>query len=196
MEQTNPTKKPTTIHEVMGSVKIVESEFAVKVPIFEDEVVKRAVFVDEQIKVPVGFDKVINLLAIELSDQILAKLMAKLDEKLASAIDTRLTEIKYPKLIEELKVTEIPVTVDKPVYKDVEISRPVYIDKEIINPVTKDVEVVNAVIIDKPVLNCIVEDIRVTNAIIKDVEVERAVVREKIVEVIHKTCLDAHGKPI
>jgi len=135
-------------------------------------------------------------LALELSDKILAGVLAKLDEKLASAIDARLTEIKYPKLIEEVKVTEVPITVDKPVYVDVEVSRPIYVDKEIINPITKDVEVINAVIIDKPVINCIVEDIRVTNCIVKDVEVDRAVIREKTIDVVHKNCFDPKGNPL
>ena len=57
-------------------------------------------------------------------------------------------------------------------------------------------EVVNAVIIDKPVINAVIEDIRVTNAIVKDVEVERAIIREKTIDVIHKNCFSADGKPL
>jgi hypothetical protein len=196
MEQTNPSKPATKIKEIVAGINLVECDYRVKVPVFEDEVVKRAVFVDEQVKVPVGFDKIVNALALDISEKIIQNVIAKLDERLEKAIESRLTEIKYPKLVEELKVTQVPVNVDKPVYVDVEVKRPVFVDHEVINPVKKDVEVVNAIIIDKPVMNCIVEDIRVTNAIIKDVEVERAVIREKVVEVIHKQCLDAKGNPL
>ena len=196
MEQINPAKNPTTITEVVGHVKIVESDLEVLRPVFKDVDIDRPVFKDKQIDVPVGFDKIVNLLASEISEKIIRNVLAKLDERLENAISTRVTSITYPKMIEELMVTKKDVTVDNPVYKDVVVERPVFVDKEVINPVRKDVEVINAVIIDKPVFNAVVEDVRVTNAIVKDVEVERAVIREKTIDVIHKNCFSADGKPL
>jgi len=179
--------------EVISGLKIVTTEvkikspvfedFPVKVPVFQDIEVKVPVFVEKQIEVPIGLDKVVNDLALSIAEKVFTKIETILNDKLSKAIDERISQIKYPKLIEELEITKIPVTVDVPVFKD----------KEVLNPVLKDVEIINAVIIDKPVLNAVIDDIRVNNAIIKDIEVERAVVREKVIEVIHKTCLDAKG---
>ena len=42
----------------------------------------------------------------------------------------------------------------------------------------------------------IVSDIRVTNALVTDVEVERAIIREKTIDVVHKNCFSADGKPL
>jgi hypothetical protein len=184
MEQTNPQKKATSITEVVGHVKIVECDLEVQRPVFKDVSVDRPIFKDKQVDIPTGFDKVVQ------------HVISKLDERLEKAIDSRMKEVVYPKLVEQLKVTEVPVSVERPVFKDVEVQRPVFVDKEVINPVKKDVEVINAVIIDKPVFNAIVEDVRVTNAIVKDVEVERAIIREKTIDIIHKNCFSADGKPL
>jgi len=196
MNQTNPEKKVAKVTEITAGIKLVECPYEVKVPIFTEVTVEKPIFKDKQIDVPQGFDKVVNLLALDLAEKVVQHVIAKLDERLEKAIDSRLKEIVYPKLVEELKITEIPVSVDKPVFKDVEVERPVFVDKEVINPVRKDVEVVNAVIIDKPVINAVIEDIRVTNAIVKDIEVERAIIREKTIDVIHKNCFSADGKPL
>src|SRR3990167_8711003 len=124
MEQINPQKKSTTITEIVSGIKVVESEFEVQVPLFVEVKIDKPVFVEKQVEVPVGYDKVINASALELSEKIISFVMAKLDDKLSKAIDSRLTEITYPKLVEKLQVTEIPVTIEKPIYKDVEVSRP------------------------------------------------------------------------
>lgn len=196
MNQTNPQQKADAIYEVIGAIKLIKSEYQVKVPVFKDVEVERPIFKDKQIEIPVGFDKIINALALDLAEKAVQHVIVKLDERLEKAIDSRVKEIVYPKLVEKLHITEVPVNVEKPVYKDVEIERPVFVDKEVINPVRKDVEVVNAVIIDKPVINAVIEDIRVTNAIVKDVEVERAVIREKTIDVVHKNCFDAKGNAL
>jgi len=182
--------------EVIGGFKLIQTEvkvkspvfedYPVKVPVFQNVEVKVPVFVDEPIKVPTGLEETINALTLSIAEKILNKVQAGLKEAMDKAIDERIKEIKYPKLVEELKVNYVDVQVDRPVFKNVEV----------INPIRKDVEVTNAIIIDKPVLNAVIEDIRVTNAIIKDVEVERAVVREKTIEVIHKQCLDSKGNPL
>ncbi len=182
--------------QIIAGIKVIETEYEVKVPKFHDITINRPIFVDQEIKVPVGFDKVIQTLAEDIADKITLKVLDKVNEKLAQAIDARISEIKYPKLIEEIKITEIPITVEKPVYKDVEVSRPIYTDKTVLNAVMKDVEVTNAVVVDKLVLNCIIQDINVTNAIIKDVEIERPVIKERVVEVIHKHCFDPKGNPL
>ena len=193
MEQRNTLHDRVKEVEVVSGIKVIQTEYSVKVPVFEEVIVERPVFKDKQIEIPAGFDRVINAISLELADKITANVLAKVDDLLQKAIQDRLTSITYPKLIEEVKVNYIPVSVEKPIFKDVEVERPIFIDKPIINPIPKDVEVTNAVIIDRPVINAMIEDVRVTNAIIKDVEVERAVVREKVVEVIHKTCLDSKG---
>lgn len=195
MEQVNPKRDRTEVTDIVAGLKLVTSEYKVKVPVFEDEVVKRPVFVAEEIKVPTGWDRVTNALALEICQTILKNLEPAIISKIDEAIKGRIDTIKVPKIVEELKVVEKEVAVERPVFTDVEVERPVFKNVEVINPVRKDVEVVNALIIDKPVINAVVEDIRVTNAIIKDVEVERAVVREKVVEVLHKNCLCEHGRP-
>ena len=196
MIQQNSVKSKTELTEIIGGFKLITQEVEVKVPVFVEQEVKVPKFVDQQIQIPTGFDKVVNLLAIELSEKVVQHVIAKLDERLEKAIETRLKEISYPKLVEKVTVTEVPISVDRAVFKDVTVERPIFVDKEVINPVRKDVEYVNAVIIDKPVINAVIEDIRVTNAIVKDVEVERAIIREKTIDVIHKNCFSADGKPL
>ena len=196
MNQTNPEKKPVKITEIVAGIDLVKIPYEVKVPIFTEVTVEKPIFKEKQVEIPTGFDKVVNLLALDLAEKVVQHVIVKLDERLDKAIDSRLKEVVYPKLVEQLKVTEIPVSVDRAVFKDVEVQRPVFVDKEVINPVRKDVEVVNAVIIDKPVINAVIEDIRVINAIVKDIEVERAVIREKTIDVIHKNCFSADGKPL
>ena len=196
MNQTNPEKKPVMITEIIAGINLVECPYEVKVPVFTEVTVEKPIFKDKQIDVPQGFDKVVNLLALDLAEKVVQHVIAKLDERLEKAIETRLKEISYPKLVEKVTVTEVPISVDRAVFKDVTVERPIFVDKEVINPVRKDVEYVNAVIIDKPVINAVIEDIRVTNAIVKDVEVERAIIREKTIDVIHKNCFSADGKPL
>jgi hypothetical protein len=196
LQQTNGGGNKVQVTEIIGGVKLVTQEFNVKVPVFEDVVVKVPKFVDEQVSIPVGYDKVINALALELSTKVLEQVENLIKTKLNQAIDERISTIKTPKIVEELIIKNKEVEVEKPIYKTVEIERPIFVDKEIINPVTKDVEIINAIIIDKPVVNCTINDVHVTNAIIKDVEVERAVIREKVVDVIHPRYLDLKGNPV
>lgn len=196
MEQRNQQENRVVEREIIAGIKLVETQVRVNVPVFEDYPVKRPVFQDEVIKIPTGYDTVINALTLDISDKILANVLKKLDEKLASAIDERIKEIKVPKITEELVVKYKDVEVEKPVFKDVDVSRPNYIDKEVTNPILKDVEVINAIPIDKTVINAIVKDVQVTNAIIRDVEVERAIIREKVIDVIHKNCFDEKGNAL
>lgn len=196
MIQSNGSSNGTQVTEILGGIKLVTSELEVKVPKFVDYEVKQPIFVAEQVNVPTGWDRVTNAIALELSEKITDKVLELVQARLDLAIKDRLDTVRVPKVVEELKVTYKDIAVDRPIFTDITVDRPVFKDKVIINPVTKDVEVINALIIDKPVINAVIDDIRVTNAIIKDVEVERAVIREKIVEVVHKNCLDAKGNPL
>lgn len=196
MIQSSGSSTGVQVTEIIGGIKLVTSEVEVKVPVFKDYEVKQPVFVPEQVNVPMGWDRVTNAIALELSEKITAKILELVQARLDLAIKDRLDTVRVPKVVEELNVTYKDVAVDRPVFTDVTVDRPIFKDKTIINPVTKDVEVVNALIIDRPVINAVIEDIRVTNAIIKDVEVERAVIREKVIEVVHKNCLDSKGNPL
>lgn len=193
MEHINGAKEKVKELEVMAGLKLVQTEYRVQVPVFEPVVVKQPKFVEEVIKIPTGYDTVINALALELSDKVMNKMISMVTEKLEKVIDERIKEVKSPKIVEELVVKYKEVEVEKPVYKNVDVDLPKFVDREVINPVLVNKDVTNAVIIDKPVVNAIVEDVKVTNAIIKDVEVERAIIREKIVDVIHPRYLDLKG---
>jgi hypothetical protein len=196
MEQRNQNENKVVEREIIAGIKLVETQVKVNVPVFEDYIVKKPVFVEEPIKIPTGYDTVINALALELSEKVLSNILKQLDEKLVKAIDSRISEIKSPKIVEEVVIKYKDVELERPIYKDIEVSRPIYVDKELINPIIKDVEITNCIPIDRPVVNAIINDVNVTNAIVRDVEVERAVIREKTIDVIHKNCFSADGKPI
>lgn len=197
MNQTNPQEGKVKEVEVVSGFKLIQTEYKVKTPVFEDVTIQRPIFVDHEVKIPVGYDKVVNELALEISKSVMAIVQVSLDKQI-KLLEEKIASLRNIKTEEEVILKTKEVIVEKPVYKDVtiEVSRPVYVDKEVINPVLKNVEVENAIIIDKAVTNAVITDIRVTNAIIKDIEVERAVIREKVIEVIHKNCLDSAGNPI
>jgi len=195
MQQVNPALDKVKEIQIVAGLKVIETEYRVKVPVFEDVHIDRPVFVDKKIELPVGFEAIANEMALKIADRVMDNILLVIDARLDRAIDQRIKEITYPKLVEELKVTIKEVDVEKPVYIDVEVQRPVFKDYEVINPVRKDVEVINAVIADKTVINAIIKDVQMTNAIIKDVEVERAIIREKVVDVIHPRYLNMKGEP-
>ena len=197
MNQTNPQEGKVKEVEVVSGFKLIQTEYKVKTPVFEEVTIQRPIFVDHEVKIPVGYDKVVNELALEISKAVLAIVQTSMDKQV-KLLEDKISSLRNIKTEEEVILKTKEVIVEKPVYKDVEIevSRPVYVDKEVINPILKNVDVENAIIIDKAVTNAVITDIRVTNAIIKDVEVERAVIREKVIEVIHKNCLDSAGNPI
>jgi hypothetical protein len=183
--QVNPAPSEVKETTVVGTVRLTEIPFKVKVPVFEEVKVDKPTFVDRKIEVPTGWDSVINELSLEIANKIMDRVEIVLGARLDKAIDKRIKEIESPKIVEKLVVNEKVVDVERPNYKDVTIERPVYVDREVINPVTKDVEVINAVIADRTVINAVITDQKITNAIIKDVEVERAIIREKVIDVIH-----------
>lgn len=197
MQQINPTTDNKVQEvEILAGIKLVRTEVRVQTPVFEEVTIQKPKFEEVVVKVPVGFDKVANDMALEISKTVLALVETQLNQKLDRIIDDKLASLKNVKIVEEVTVNHRDVEVERPVYKDVEVSVPKFVDKEVINPVLKDVTVTNAILVDKAVTNAIVQDVRVTNAIITDVEVERAVIREKVIEVLHKTCLDQNGNPL
>src|SRR3990167_8571212 len=155
MEQTNPPKKSIVIHEVVGSVRIVESEMAVKVPVFEDIKVERPIYVDTPIQIPTGFDEIANELTERISVKILDKIMTVIGARLDKAIDERISSIKSPKIVEEVKITYKDIEIERPKFIDTEVSRPTYVEKEVITCVIKEV----------PVTHCKIEEVTVINAI-------------------------------
>lgn len=196
MNQSNPVINEAKETVVIGSVRIIEQPIRIKSAIFEDEIVKRAVFVDHEVKVPVGYDKVVNELALEISKAVLAIVQTSMDKQF-KVLEDKVNSLRNIKTEEEviLKIKEVEVEKPNFVTRDIPVDKVSYVDKEVINPVLKDVEVTNAIIIDKAVTNAVINDIRITNAIIKDVEVERAIIREKVVDVIHPRYLNLKGDP-
>lgn len=197
MNQTQPIINETKETLVIGSIRLMETPFKVKVPVFEDVKVERPIFTERKIEVPTGWSEVINQLALELSKAVLDITLQGMNKQIAM-LEAKVASLSNVKTEEKLILKEKLVEVEKPVYKDklIEVDKVVLKDVVVINPVLKNEEVINAVIIDKAVTNAVVTDVRVTNAIIKDVEVERAIIREKVVEVIHKTCLDEKGNQL
>ena len=161
---------------VLPIVKIVEVPYSVQVPVFKEVVVDVPKYVDFPVQVPTGYEAIIDALAYRISDKIYSMVQERVIKDLSGALDKvldeRLTQVRVPKIIEEVKVNERVIEVERVTFKDVEVERPIFQDKVIINPILKNVEVTNPVLVDKPVLNCIITDINVTNAIIKEVEVE------------------------
>jgi len=196
MEQSNGNQPIAQETQVVGSIKVISTDYKVQRPVFTDVKVDRPVFVDKVIEIPSGWDKVINELALEISNKIMDKVDLIIGARLDRAIDHRVKEIKSPKIIEQVTIVNRDVEVERPIFKDVEVSRPTFVDKEVINPVLKDVSVTNAKIEDMTVINAVIVDQKVTNAIIKDVDVEKAIIRERVIDVIHPRYLDLQGREV
>jgi len=194
MQQTNPAPNEIKESVIVGSIKLQQIPFKVQVPVFDDVHIDRPVFTDKKIEIPVGFDTIVNELALKIADRIMDKVEIVLGARLDKAITERIKEIKSPKIVEELNIIHKDVSVERPIFTDVKVDRPVFKDYEIKNPIVKDVEVINAVIADRTVINAIITDQKITNAIIKDVEVERAIIREKVIDVIHPRYLKPNGE--
>ncbi len=198
MQQVNGSSgNAVKITDVVGGIKLVTTEVKVDVPVYEEVTVKVPKFEEQIVKVPVGMDDLINKLALEMSKSAIAIIEAASKKQLA-LLEEKIASLRNIKTQEDVVLKTREVEVEKPVFidKPIQVDRVVMVDRQVINPILKNVEVTNAIVIDKAVTNCIVNDIRVTNAIIKDVEVERAVIREKIIEVIHKQCMDEKGNSL
>lgn len=193
MQINNNIHDRTKETEVVSGLKIITSEYKVKVPVFENFNVKVPIFIEEKIKVPVGGEKLIEEIASSISKSIMLKVDNYIND-INKKIDEKFKELKSTRIVEEIIITHKDVEIEKPVFKEIQITKPVYIDKEVINPVLKNVSVINAIITDKPVINAVITDVKINNAIIKDIEVEKAVIREKIVDVIHPRYLNLNGK--
>lgn len=175
--------------EVVAGIKVIESEYRVQRPVFEDVKIERPVFTNKQVEVPSGFEKVI----VQIADEICDKVIESVNQKLSKAIDLRIKEIELPKIVyrEEVKT----VSVEKPVYKEVVIDRVTYKDKEVINPVLIDVPVNNAIVKDVEVTNAVLKDRVVINPIFTDVEIDKPKYVTKEITVIHPKYIDMKGNP-
>lgn len=152
---------------ITGSVKIIEIPYKVDKPVFKDVDVKVPRFIEEQVKVPTGWDKVINEIALEISHGLYNEIERLVNEKMTTMITERLKEVVVPKIIER---EEVKVTV-----KDVEVLNAVVKDVPVTNAVITDKEVTNCVIVDKTVINAVIEDVHVKNAVIEDVAIKNFV---------------------
>ena len=101
MLQTNPPQD-TKVKEIdiIAGIKLVETEYQVRVPVFVDTPVDKPVFKDKEIEIPVGWDKVIDKVAERIVSGIMDNITLVIGARLDAAIDSRIKEIKYPKLIE------------------------------------------------------------------------------------------------
>ena len=191
--QTGNNGIKTNEREVIAGIKVIETEYRITKPIFEEIKVDRPIFVDKRIEIPVGWDRVINELALEISSKILEKVESTLAAKLDKAIDTRIRQIEVPTII--YKTEERIINVDKPVYKDVSIERPIYTDKEIINPILVDKNIVNPVFEDVPVERPVFKDRIVIQPKFEEVIIHKPKFVDKEITVIHPKYIDMKGNP-
>lgn len=189
--------KKTNKYELVGALKVVETEVQVERPNFHDVKVERAIFVDKPVERPFGIERLVEKLSEEIANKAVMKCLEKLDSSLAAAIDKRLKEITAPKIIfkEELKIVEKPYEVMQPVFKTKEIAVAKFRDIEIDRAIIKNVPVTNAIIRDVPIKNAVIEDVAVKNAIIQDVPVINAKIKNQTVEAIRPRWLKPDGKP-
>lgn len=175
--------------EVVAGIKVITQEYRVMKPIFDEVVVQRPTFVDKQIEIPVGLDKVL----VELADQITAKVLKLVDEKLEKAITARIKEVELPKITykEEIKT----IQVDKVNYKDVTLDRPILKDREVINPILVDRNVTNPVFVDVDVDRPVFKDRVVPLPIFEEVIIQKPKYVEKEVTVISLKYVDPKGNP-
>ena len=195
--ETSNNISPVTERNVIAGLKVIETEYRVLRPAFEEVKIDRPVYVDKQIDVPVGFENVLKYFADQIAQKAAEKCVEIITGRLDKAIDARIKEIELPKITykEELHVTQI----------DKEVVNAVIRDQEVINSVIRNQEVINAVIIDKPVVNAVIEDVKMQNAVIEDVFVKNAVVtevpvvnakiRDIIVEAVNIKWLKPDGTP-
>jgi hypothetical protein len=125
--------------------------------VYVDYEVPVAKFVDKKIEVPVGYDSVINEIALEISTNIYKHLEEMMSTKMTAMIDARLKEVVVPKIIERevINIKNVDVPIDRPVFKDVPITNAIITDKQ----------VTNAIITDKIVINAVIEDVEVKSAV-------------------------------
>lgn len=183
--------------EVIAGIKIIESEYRIQKPIFEDVKVDRPVYVDKPIEIPTGIRDMVTELARVIAQEITGKLIDQIDSRLEAAIKDRVKEIEVPKITykEELNV----------ITKDIHVINAVIEDRHVINAYITDKEVINPILIDKKIINPIFEDVEIERPIYKDRIViapkfEEVVVAkprfvEKEIVVIHPKYIDMKGNP-
>jgi len=201
MEQTNNGHKVRE-REVIAGVKGIETEYRVKKPILEDVTIMRPKFVEKIVEVPVGMEKVIDGIAIDIYERLvkhigdsmdakLEKIMDKRIAELNDAINKRITEVKVPKTV----YIEKEVVIAKPVFKEVLIEKPVYKDREVVNPILVNKKVINPVFEDVTVDRPVFKEHVVPKPVFEDVIIQKPVYREKEVTVISLKYVDLKGIP-
>jgi len=191
--ETGTFGKKVNEREIVAGVKVIETEYRVQRPIFEDVIIEKPVYANKQIEVPVGIEKTLDSMAVILYERIMEKISATLDKKLADAIDKRIKEIEVPEII--YKKEEKIISVEVPVFKDIEIERPVFKDREILNPILKDVEVTNAVLKDIEVEKPVFKERVVIQPIFEEVVIEKPKFIQKEITVISPKYIDMKGNP-
>ena len=189
--ETGTNGKKTTQREIIAGVRVLESEYKVQRPVFEDVKIERPVYVDKKVERPVGMSAVIDSIVEEISTALVEKCLNKLDDKLVAAIDKRVREIEVPKIVyvEEVR------TIDKPVFRDVDVINPVLVDREVLNPVLTNVEVKNAVIKDVEVEKPVYKERIVIQPKFEEVVIQKPKWVDKEVTAIHIKYVDPKGNP-
>ena len=183
--------RKVTEREIVAGFRVVELEYKVHRPVYEDIKVERPIYTEKQVEVPVGIEKTFEEIGERIAKNITDKLILEMDRRLSEAIDKRIKEIQVPIIIyrEEERIVE------KPLFKDVEVERPRFLDKEIINPILKDVEIVNALVKNVEIERAVFKDRVVINPVFQDVEIKKPVFVEKEIVVIHPKYIDMKGNP-
>lgn len=177
------------VKEVVSSIKVIEQEYRVHRPIFEDIKIERPIYTEKKIEVPVGINELINELCSIIAKNVVSKVLDELDIKLKSAIDLRIKEIQVP----VIKYVETEKSVEVPKYKDIEIERVKFIDKEVINTILVDKHVINPIFEDVNVERPIFQDRVMINPKFEDVIIQKPKFVEKEIPVIHIKYLDMKG---
>lgn len=154
-------------------MKDLEIPYRVHKPVYEEFIVKVPKFIDTPIKMPTGYDAVINEIALEISTGLYNKIESMIKEKLDKALDSRFKEIEVPKVIYREEVVKHDIHVNNAIVKDVHVN----------NAVVTNVPINNPIPVDVPYNNAVVKDIEVINAVITQVPVTHCVIVDKIIEV-------------
>lgn len=183
--------------EVIAGIKIIESEYRVSKPIYEEKIVSVPKYVERQVEIPSGIEHMVIALAESIAVKTLDKCLSLLDEKLAKAIEERVKEIVVPKITykEELNI----------ITKDVPVTNAVITDKQVINAIINDKDIINPILIDKKMINPIFKDVVierptyqdriVINPKFEDIVIQKPKFVEKEIVVIHPKYIDMQGNP-
>src|SRR3990167_8157976 len=98
--------------EIISGIKVIESEYRVERPVFEDVKIQRAVFEEKKINIPVGFEEVASEIAEVVAKKIVEKMTERFDQILDKVITNRVKEVEVPKIIHREEVNVIKKDVE------------------------------------------------------------------------------------